>query len=89
VVVARSFARIFRQNAVHLGLQVITCPEMEASQGDELELATDVVVNLTSGKKFAVRSLDSASQAILNEGGLIHYVRNRLLDQTAGETTHD
>ncbi|OGH56798.1 MAG: hypothetical protein A3G34_14930 [Candidatus Lindowbacteria bacterium RIFCSPLOWO2_12_FULL_62_27] len=38
VVAAKSFARIFLQNAVNLGLKTVACPGIEASEGDEVEL---------------------------------------------------
>src|SRR5712691_7973105 len=33
VIVAKSFARIFLQNAINLGLRTIACPAIEASEG--------------------------------------------------------
>ena len=36
IIVAKSFARIFLQNSINLGLRTIACPEMEADAGDEL-----------------------------------------------------
>jgi len=80
-IVARGFARIFLQNAVNLGLQLVTCPEFEASQGDELELGPDFVQNLTTGKRFSVKPLPAARQAIMQAGGLIPYTRRRLLEK--------
>jgi len=79
VVVARGFARIFLQNAVNLGLQVVDCPEIVASAGDVLEITADSVLNKTTGKRFAVRPLPPARQAIMRAGGLIAYTRRRLL----------
>jgi 3-isopropylmalate/(R)-2-methylmalate dehydratase small subunit len=78
-VIAKGFARIFMQNAVNLGLQVVTCPDFEASKGDELEITADSVTNLTSGKRFAVQALPEARQAIMRAGGLIPYTRERLM----------
>jgi 3-isopropylmalate/(R)-2-methylmalate dehydratase small subunit len=50
VVVARSFARIFLQNAVNVGLRVVTAPEVAASLGDELEVGEAEVTNRATGK---------------------------------------
>lgn len=80
-IVARGFARIFLQNAVNLGLQVVTCPDLEASAGDELEIRADSVHNLTTGKHFAVQPLPEARQAIMAAGGLIPYTRQRLMSK--------
>ncbi len=57
----------------------MTVPEIEASVGDELEVAADEVVDKTSGKRFAVVPLPKARQAIIDAGGLIAYTRKRVL----------
>ena len=80
VVVARSIARIFMQNAINLGLNLIICPSIEASEGDELELQPGKVVNRTSGKEYATVPLPPARQAIIDAGGLIPYTRKKLLE---------
>ena len=85
VVVARSIARIFLQNAINLGLNVVICPTIEAGEGDELEVAPGKVRNLTSGKEFATEPLPPARQAIIDAGGLIAYTRKRMLDSAAQE----
>jgi len=79
-IVARGFARIFQQNAVNLGLRLVTAPELEARPGDELELLPDAVVNRTSGRSFPVVPLPRARQAIVDAGGLIAYTRRRVLE---------
>lgn len=81
VIVARSFARIFLQNAINLGLRVVTVPELQAEEGDELEIGEDVVIHKGSGKVFTIERLPSARQAIINAGGLIPYTRRRLLEK--------
>ena len=80
-VVARGFARIFLQNAVNLGLQVVTFPGFEASAGDDLEIAADSVLNRTTGRRFPIQPLPEARQAIMKAGGLIPYTRRRLLER--------
>jgi len=81
VVVARSFARIFLQNAINLGLKVVVAPGVEAAEGDELEVAAAAVVNHTRGKTFAVTPLPRARQAIIDAGGLVAYTRQRLMKE--------
>jgi 3-isopropylmalate/(R)-2-methylmalate dehydratase small subunit len=83
-VVARGFARIFLQNAVNLGLNVVTAPDIEASEGDELEITADSVVNRTTGRSSSVVPLPKTRQAIIEAGGLIAYTRKRVLE-TAGK----
>lgn len=81
VVVARSFARIFLQNAVNLGLPVVICPAVEAGEGDELEVTPTSVVNRSSGQSYPVTPLAPAQQAIIDAGGLIPYARAKLVEQ--------
>ena len=79
VLVARKFARIFLQNSINLGLNTIICPDIEANQGDELEISAEKIMNKTSGKSFTVTPLPRARQAIVEAGGLIPYTRQRLM----------
>jgi 3-isopropylmalate/(R)-2-methylmalate dehydratase small subunit len=83
VIVAKSIARIFMQNSINLGLNLIVCPTIDASEGDELELAPGKVRNKTSGKEFPTVPLPPARQAIIDAGGLIPYTRKKLLAQPA------
>jgi len=80
VIVARSFARIFLQNGINLGLRMVTCPRLEAQPGHELEITATEVRNLTTGKSFPVVPLPRSRQAIIDAGGLIPYTRRRLLE---------
>jgi 3-isopropylmalate/(R)-2-methylmalate dehydratase small subunit len=86
-VVARGFARIFLQNAINLGLQLITCPEIEASEGDELEVGDSYVLNKTTGKTFTVQPMPAARRAILAAGGLIPYTQLLLRQKQPGART--
>jgi 3-isopropylmalate/(R)-2-methylmalate dehydratase small subunit len=79
VIVARGFARIFLQNAINLGLRVVTCPTIEASVGDELEIGAAAVVNRATGKRYPTVALPASRQAMIDAGGLIPYTRQRLL----------
>jgi 3-isopropylmalate/(R)-2-methylmalate dehydratase small subunit len=80
-IVAESFARIFLQNAVNLGLNVITAPGLQANEGDELTVTEGRVTNGTTGQSVPVVQLPRARQAILEAGGLISYTRKRLLEK--------
>ena len=81
IVVARNFARIFLQNSINVGLQMIICPDIEADEGHELEIRDNKVWNLNSGKSFAIEPLPKARQAIIDAGGLIPYTRRLLLER--------
>jgi 3-isopropylmalate/(R)-2-methylmalate dehydratase small subunit len=79
VIVAKSVARIFLQNAINLGLRVVICPTIEAREGDELEINETEVVNRASGSRFAIVPLPQSRQTIIDAGGLIAYTRKRLV----------
>ena len=78
-IVAKGFARIFMQNAVNLGLRTIVCPGIEASEGDELEITADRVLNKMTGKSYSTIPLPPARQEIIAAGGLIAYTKERLM----------
>ncbi len=81
IVVARNVARIFLQNAINLGLNVVLCPEIEANEGDELAIGEGKVLNRTSGRSFAIEPLPRARQAIIDAGGLVPYTRMKLMER--------
>jgi 3-isopropylmalate/(R)-2-methylmalate dehydratase small subunit len=83
IIVARGFARIFLQNAINLGLRTIICPDIAASEGEELAIYADHLVNLTTGASFVITPLPRARQSIIDAGGLIAYTRQRLLTASA------
>jgi 3-isopropylmalate/(R)-2-methylmalate dehydratase small subunit len=79
-IVAKGFARIFLQNSINLGLNLVTAPDVEAGEGDELEVTADKVLNKTTGRSFALVPLPKARQAIIDAGGLIAYTRKRVME---------
>jgi 3-isopropylmalate/(R)-2-methylmalate dehydratase small subunit len=81
VIVARGFARIFLQNAINLGLRVVVAPDIEAVEGDELEIHAGAVTNRTTGRTFAVTPLPAARAAIVEAGGLVAYTRQRIWER--------
>jgi len=83
VVVANNYSRIFFQNAVNVGLRLVICPTIEAAEGDELEFAPDAVTNKTSGKSYVIEALPPARQAIVDAGGLVPYVRKKVMEERA------
>ncbi len=80
-IIARHFSRIFLQNSINLGLPTVICPDIEADEGDEIEIVGDNVRNVTKGKEFKVIPLPTARQAIIDAGGLIPYTRKRLMQK--------
>ncbi len=81
VIIAKSFARIFYQNSVNLGLRIIICPDIDAEPGDELEITDGKVINRTQHKEFEIIPHSRTRQKIIEAGGLIAYTRRRLLEK--------
>ena len=77
-IVARSISRIFLQNSINLGLKVVLCPVIEASEGDELAITEDKVLNRTTGKAFDQVQMPDSRKGIMDAGGLIPYTRSLL-----------
>jgi 3-isopropylmalate/(R)-2-methylmalate dehydratase small subunit len=82
VVVASSFARIFFRNAINTGLPVLVCPEaVEATEtGDDLDIdvSAGTVFNATKEVRFAARPHPEFVLEIIERGGLVPWVRERL-----------
>ncbi len=79
VIIAQNFARIFTQNSVNLGLRTVVCPEIDADEGDEIEISDDKVINKTKNKEFGIIPHPKSRQEIIDAGGLIAFTRMRLL----------
>ena len=81
-VIADTFARIFYRNAINIGLPIIECKEAAESieAGDEVEVDFDtgIIVNKTKKQSFQGEAFPEFMQNIINAGGLIAYVNNKL-----------
>jgi 3-isopropylmalate dehydrogenase/3-isopropylmalate/(R)-2-methylmalate dehydratase small subunit len=81
-VIARSFARIFYRNAFNIGLPIFESPEAaEAIQeGDEVAVDPErgVIKNLTRNEEYKATRVPEFMQQIIDAGGLINYVSNKL-----------
>ena len=80
-VIAISFARIFYRNAINLGLPAVVA-QVDAAEGDELEINLEEgrVVNLTQNRVFQAAALDPRAVELLEAGGLIPYLKRKVLD---------
>ena len=76
-ILAKSVARIFFRNAINLGLPVLICDTDKVDDGDEVEidLAAGTVRDITSGNRLAFNKMSGVMLHILDEGGLIPYIR--------------
>jgi len=84
-IIAPTFARIFYRNAVNIGLPILECPEAEEAlqEGDQVEvdLVKGVIKNLTSGEEYHAAPFPPFMQGIIEQGGLINYVRERMKER--------
>ena len=77
VVIAKDFARIFFRNAINIGLPVLEIGEHNIQKGAQLEidLKTGNVKDKTAKKSYQATKLPDIMIAILNEGGLVNYLK--------------
>jgi 3-isopropylmalate/(R)-2-methylmalate dehydratase small subunit len=76
-VLAKSVARIFFRNAINQGLPVLICDTAVIDEGDKLEvdLAAGTVKDVTNGKLLTFGKIPPVMLSILNEGGLLPYIK--------------
>jgi 3-isopropylmalate/(R)-2-methylmalate dehydratase small subunit len=78
-IIARSFARIYFRNAINQGLPIVQCAAVEGVEAGE-----EVTIDFSAGKvktprgDFAFPPLSEFVMGILEDGGLIPYVRSKL-----------
>ncbi len=82
VVVGHSFARIFYRNAFNTGLMLFEIGDgvNDIQDKDVLEINTEtgVLTDVTSGKTFTCPPIPASMAKIVNAGGLVPYVKERL-----------
>ena len=80
-VIASTFARIFYRNAINIGLPILECDQAVKSieAGDELEVNfnTGLIKNLTKNEQYQGEAFPEFMQNIINNNGLIGYIRNK------------
>jgi len=91
LIIAKSFARIFYRNAINLGLTVVvssSAPDV-FHDGELAEVDPDGhrILSMKDGRSADFEPVPSHVKAILDEGGLIPYVRRRLKDKALREDT--
>lgn len=76
-ILAKSVARIFFRNATNLGLPVLICDTESINDGDELEvdLKHGKINDLTNGTELSFSRMPEIMLRILNEGGLVAYIK--------------
>ena len=80
-VIAASFARIFYRNSINIGFPIVECPQAaeEIQAGDEVELdfATGVITNVTTGKTYQATPFPEFINGIITSGGLLNSLKER------------
>lgn len=83
-VVAESFARIFYRNSINIGLPLIEAKNVSknVSEGDIIEIDVDsgILKDLATEEEFEIKPLPEFMLGIMNEGGLINYLKNHIGD---------
>ena len=84
-VIAKSFARIFYRNAFNQGLLLFEIGDGvdKIKDGDQVEIDSDrgIITDKTNGSTFTCPPLSKTISAIVEKGGLVNYVKSRLLAQ--------
>jgi len=84
-IVAKSFSRIFYRSATNQGLLLIESPEAVEyySNGDKVEVEVDEKKGLikVGDKEFSFPPLPQQMQDIINEGGLLSQIKNKIVDE--------
>ena len=76
-VLAKSVARIFFRNAINLGLPILICDTDKIADGDQLDvdLTSGTIKDVTNGESLTSGRIPQAMLDILNEGGLLPYIK--------------
>jgi 3-isopropylmalate dehydratase small subunit len=76
-IIANFYARIFFRNAINIGLPVLEIPNHDIETGNHLEidLENGIVINQTKNKTYNAAKLPKIMLAIMNEGGLVAYLK--------------
>ncbi len=76
-IVADYFARIFYRNAINIGLPILEIGNHDIEKGDDIEVDIEqgVVTNKTKGKTYQATQLPQVMIDILEEGGLVDYLK--------------
>ena len=78
-IVARSFARIYFRNCINEGLPIVTCDAVDTVEtGDEVSIDFEAGTVTTPSAEYTFPPLDPSVMEILNAGGLVPHVKQKL-----------
>ncbi|MDR3044954.1 MAG: 3-isopropylmalate dehydratase small subunit [Desulfovibrio sp.] len=82
VVIAHSFARIFYRNSFNMGLLLLEVGDEvdKIADGDtvDVDAAKGLITNRTTGATITCPPLPASMRELLDKGGLVPYVREKL-----------
>ena len=79
-VIAESFARIFYRNATNVGIPLLEAPGISklVEDGEEIEVDMEnATITSKNGESITFRKLPPFMLEILEQGGLIEYLKNK------------
>ncbi|MBQ2636325.1 MAG: 3-isopropylmalate dehydratase small subunit [Methanobrevibacter sp.] len=79
-VIAESFARIFYRNATNVGVPLLEAPGISELVENEEEIEVDMdegTITNSNGEKITFKKLPPFMLEILEQGGLIEYLKNK------------
>lgn len=89
-VIAKSFARIFYRNALNIGLPIFESSEavegIESGDQIEMEPESGIIRNVTKGTSYRAAEFPPFMRSLIDAGGLVPYVENRLAEKAAKST---
>ncbi len=81
-IIAESFARIFFRNSINIGLPVLVLKDSQRNfdEGDHVEIDLDkgIIENIAKKKRFQIKPLHPMVKEILEQGGLINYLKRHV-----------
>lgn len=83
-VIAISYARIFRRNAINIGLSVLECKQAyeEINEGDEATVNPQegTITIHASGKRYQAAPLPAFILKIVAAGGIVNFLKNNNIE---------
>ena len=79
-VIAESFARIFYRNATNVGVPLLEAPGISGLIEDQEEIEVDMengIITNSNGESIKFKKLPPFMLEILEQGGLIEYLKNK------------
>lgn len=83
-IIAMDYARIFYRNCINVGIIPLECEDTDKiRKGDELSVDYEkgMIHNLTKNESYACKSLPSHIAEIVEQGGLIPYIKLRIQNE--------